>query len=426
MNKQHIVIVGGGFAGLQLIKELDASGKYQITLVDVNNYNFFPPLLYQVAAGFMESSAISYPYRKILRPYKNTRFRMGELLEVIPNINTIKLSNGDLTYDILVMATGSESNFFGNANVASKALPMKTISDALTLRNLVYTRLERATRITDNAMRRKLLSFVIAGAGPTGVELSGIFSEMKKNIIRKDYPELIHEDLGDIYLIDGQPTVLSPMSAKAQQYTHKNLLELGVKLKLGVFVKDYVDDMVYLSDGSAIEARNLIWAAGVCAKTFQGFNPEAFGRGKRLQTDTYNKVSGYQNIYAIGDTSIQLDDPAFPQGHPQLAQVAIQQAKNLGANLTKNTHAPTPFRYQDKGSMAIIGRNKAVADIPRNIFLKGFFAWFVWVFVHIMSLVNFKNRIRAFFDWIGYYVSKDQSYRMIVKPTDKTTTKSNN
>lgn len=416
-TKQHIVIVGGGFAGLQLIKELDASQRYQITLVDLNNYNFFPPLLYQIAAGFMESSAITYPYRKILRAYKNTRFRMGELLEVNPKNNTIILSNGELSYDILVMATGSETNFFGNTNVEQKALPMKTISDALTLRNLVYTRLERATRTSDNEKRRKLLSFAIAGAGPTGVELSGIFAEMKKNIIKKDYPELIHEDLGDIYLIDGQKEVLSHMSVKAQQYTHSNLLKLGVKLKLGVYVKDYTDDMVFLSDGTSIEARNLIWAAGVSAKVFQGFSAESFGRGKRLLTDAYNKVIGYDNIYAIGDTSILLDDPNYPQGHPQLAQVALQQAKNLGQNLTKKLQSPQPFQYKDKGSMAIIGRNKAVADIPKNTFIKGFWAWFVWVFVHIMSLVNFRNRVRAFFDWMGYYISKDQSYRMIIKPS---------
>lgn len=417
-NKPHIVIVGGGFAGLQLIKMLDDSDQYRITLVDMNNYNFFPPLLYQVAAGFMESSAISYPYRKILRKYTNTRFRMGELQQIIPEDNKVILSNGELPYDILVMATGSESNFFGNKNVESKALPMKTISDALTLRNLVYTRLERATRIDDNALRKKLLSFVIAGAGPTGVELSGLFAEMQKNILIKDYPELVNDDLGDIYLVDGQSAVLSPMSEKAQKYTQKNLEALGVKIKLNVLVKDFQDDRVFLSDGSIIEARNLIWAAGVSSKVFEGLKNDTYGRGKRMQVDSYNKIKGYSNIYAIGDTSIAVDDPNYPNGHPQLAQVAIQQAINLGKNLTKRQHSPKPFLYKDKGSMAIIGRNKAVADIPKKIFLKGFLAWAVWIFVHIMSLVNFKNRVRALYDWTGYYISKDQSYRMIVKPRE--------
>lgn len=384
----------------------------------MNNYNFFPPLLYQVAAGFMESSAISYPYRKILRKYTNTRFRMGELQQIIPEDNKVILSNGELPYDILVMATGSESNFFGNKNVESKALPMKTISDALTLRNLVYTRLERATRIDDNALRKKLLSFVIAGAGPTGVELSGLFAEMQKNILIKDYPELVNDDLGDIYLVDGQSAVLSPMSEKAQKYTQKNLEALGVKIKLNVLVKDFQDDRVFLSDGSIIEARNLIWAAGVSSKVFEGLKNDTYGRGKRMQVDSYNKIKGYSNIYAIGDTSIAVDDPNYPNGHPQLAQVAIQQAINLGKNLTKRQHSPKPFLYKDKGSMAIIGRNKAVADIPKKIFLKGFLAWAVWIFVHIMSLVNFKNRVRALYDWTGYYISKDQSYRMIVKPRE--------
>lgn len=419
-NKKHIVIVGGGFAGLQLIRELDKSNKFHITLVDMNNYNFFPPLLYQVAAGFMEPSAISYPYRKILRERKNTRFRMGELKEVVPSENKLILSNGELFYDILVMATGAESNFFGNKNVAEKAMPMKTISDALMLRNLVYTRLERATRTSDKEQRKKLLSFAIAGAGPTGVELSGIFAEMKQNIMRKDYPELTDDDLGDIFLIDGQKTVLAPMSAKAQKYTEKSLLKMGVKLKLNVFVKDFINDEVHLSDGTVLEARNLIWAAGVAAKSFRGIDNNSFlSRGKRIKTDAFNKMEEFENIYAIGDSSVMTTDPQYPDGHPQLAQVAIQQAINLGKNLIQEFKNPKPFIYTDKGSMAIIGRNKAVADIPKKLFLKGFFAWAIWVFVHIMSLVNFRNRLKAFYNWLGYYISKDQSYRMILKPSSK-------
>ncbi|MFK8282460.1 NAD(P)/FAD-dependent oxidoreductase [Capnocytophaga cynodegmi] len=419
-HKKHIVIVGGGFAGLQLIKELNHSDEFRVTLVDMNNYNFFPPLLYQVAAGFMEPSAISYPFRKILRSYKNTNFRMGELKEVIPSENKLILSNGEMFYDILVMATGAETNFFGNQNVAQKAMPMKTISDALMLRNLVYTRLERATRTEDKEQRKKLLSFAIAGAGPTGVELSGIFAEMKHYILEKDYPELAKEDLGNIFLIDGQKTVLAPMSEKSQKYTEKSLLKMGVKLKLNVFVKDFVNDEVHLSDGTILDARNLIWAAGVSAKSFKGIDNEYFlGRGKRMKTDAFNKMEGFDNIYAIGDSCIMTADSNFPEGHPQLAQVAIQQARNLGKNLTNNFINPTPFSYTDKGSMAIIGRNKAVADIPKKIFLKGFFAWFIWVFVHIMSLVTFRNRLRAFYNWLGYYISKDQSYRMVLKPSDK-------
>ena len=419
-NKKHVVIVGGGFAGLQLMKGLDRSDKYKITLVDINNYNFFPPLLYQLAAGFMEPSSISYPFRRLLRQHKNARFRMGVLKEVVPAENKIILSNGELGYDILVMATGAESNFFGNKNVEEKAMPMKTVGDALMLRNLVYTRLERATRTEDKEVRRKLLSFAIAGAGPTGVELSGIFAEMKQNIMRKDYPELTQSELGDIYLIDGQKTVLAPMSKKAQEYTEKALLKKGVKLKMGVFVKDFVNDEVVLSDGTILEARNLIWAAGVSAKTFKGIDDKEYlGRGKRMKTDAYNKMEGFDNIYAIGDSCIMTADPNYPEGHPQLAQVAIQQADNLVANMNNDFQKPKPFSYVDKGSMAIIGRNEAVADLPKNIFIKGFWAWAIWAFIHIMSLVNFRNKMRAFYNWVGYYISKDQSYRMVLKPNEK-------
>lgn len=419
-NKKHIVIVGGGFAGLELVKELNRSGKFKITLVDMNNYNFFPPLLYQLAAGFMEPSSISYPFRRLFRKYKNARFRMATLQEVVPLENKLILSNGELQYDILVMATGAESNFFGNKNVEEKAMPMKTVGDALMLRNLVYTRLERATRTQDKELRRKLLSFAIAGAGPTGVELSGIFAEMKQNIMRKDYPELTYEDLGDIYLIDGQDTVLSPMSRKAQAYTKMSLLKKGVKLKLGVLVTDFVNDEVHLSDGTILDARNLIWAAGISAKTFKGIDDKQYlGRGRRMKTNAYNKVDGFDNIYAIGDSSIMTTDPHFPEGHPQLAQVALQQANNLGKNFNKDFVKPTPFSYVDKGSMAIIGRNQAVADLPKNIFLKGFIAWAIWAFIHIMSLVNFRNKMRALYNWVGYYISKDQSYRMVLRPNEK-------
>ena len=418
-KKQKIVVVGGGFAGLEVIKYLDKCADYEVLLVDLNNYNFFPPLLYQVAAGFMEPSAISYPFRKILRKYK-TRFRMGALEKVLPEENKIILSNGEESYDILILCTGAETNFFGNENVAADSMPMKTISDALALRNSYLIRLERASRVKDAVLRKKLLSYVIAGAGPTGVELSGIFAEMRKHILEKDYPELKNEDLGEIYLIDGLDSVLAPMSRKSQLYTYKKLKELGVKVKLKTLVKDFKDDVVYLSDGNTIESRNLIWAAGVSAKTFDGLVKEDYGKGKRLVTNEFNKVIGYKNIYALGDTALVTGDPNFPDGHPQLAQAAIQQAKNLGKNLCDKPTNWKPFRYVDKGSMAIIGRNKAVADVPKpQMFIKGFPAWFIWVFVHIMSLVNFKNRMRALYDWTGYYFKKDQSFRMIIRPREK-------
>ncbi|MFV0539891.1 MAG: NAD(P)/FAD-dependent oxidoreductase [Aestuariibaculum sp.] len=418
--KQNIVVVGGGFAGLEFVKHIGNSGNYSITLVDVNNYNFFPPLIYQVSTGFMEPSAISYPFRKILRSKKSARFRLGELKEVIPSENKIVLSNGELHYDILIMATGTESNFFGNKNVENYSLPMKTISDALSLRNTILTRLDRATRLKDTEDRKKLLSFVIAGAGPTGVELSGILAEMRAKVMRKDYPELSENDLGDIYLIDGNNAVLAVMSEKAQSYTFNKLQDFGVKIKMNTLVKDFKDETVFLSDGTEIKTKNLIWAAGVKAKVFEGFFSDSFGHGGRLKTDAFNLVEGYNNIYALGDCALLTGDKNYPKGHPQLAQPALQQAKNLAINLEKTKEQWKPFRYNDKGSLAIIGRNKAVFDFPKHKgFIKGFFAWAIWIFVHIMSLVNFRNRLRAFFDWIGYYINKDQSFRMIIKPSER-------
>ncbi|HLT53504.1 MAG TPA: NAD(P)/FAD-dependent oxidoreductase, partial [Flavobacteriaceae bacterium] len=380
--KKTIVVVGGGFAGLEFIKQLGNSTKYQIILVDVNNYNFFPPLIYQVSTGFMEPSAISYPFRKILRNKKSVGFRLGELKSVVPSENKIVLSNGELNYDILVMATGTETNFFGNKNIETHSLPMKTISDALSLRNVILTRLDRATRLKNPEDRKRLLTFVLAGAGPTGVELSGILAEMRASVIRKDYPELEKEDLGDIYLIDGQEAVLAVMSKKSQKYTHQKLIDLGVKIKLNTLVKDFANDTIFLSDGSEIKSRNLIWAAGVTAKTFEGFKPESYGKAKRLKTNAFNLVEGYNNIYALGDCAFIANDTDYPNGHPQLAQPALQQAKNLAKNLCKPDNWK-PFKYNDKGSLAIIGRNKAVMDSPKQkLFIKGFLAWFIWIFVH--------------------------------------------
>ncbi len=417
---KKLVVVGGGFAGLELVKRLGNSPKFQITLVDSNNYNFFPPLIYQVSTGFMEPSAISYPFRKILRNLKSVRFRLGALEQVVPEENKIVLNNGSLDYDILVMATGTESNFFGNKNIERLSLPMKTISDALSLRNVILTRFDRATRIDDPAERKKHLSFVIAGAGPTGVELSGILSEMKRTIIMKDYPELHKQDLGEINLVDGQPDVLAAMSEKSKGYTAKKLKELGVNLIMNTLVKDYDGETVELSNGERISSKNLIWAAGVSAKSFPGFATDSIGLGKRLITNRLNLVDGCENIYALGDCALIEGDEAYPKGHPQLAQPALQQAKNLAENLLNSTQNWKPFQYNDKGSLAIIGRNKAVLDFPgQKQSMSGFVAWLIWIFVHIMGLVNFKNKVRTLYNWLGYYIFKDQYFRMIIKPSER-------
>jgi len=417
---KRIIVVGGGFAGLEFVKTLSNSSDYEIVLVDCNNYNFFPPLIYQVSTGFMEPSAISYPYRKILQKMKNVRFRLGALIKVVPEENKIILSNGEIDYDILVMATGTETNYFGNQNIAEKSLPMKTISDALSLRNTILTRLDRATRIKSTEERTKYLTFVIAGAGPTGVELSGILAEMKSSVIMKDYPELQKADLGKIHLIDGQKSVLASMSEKAQKYTSNKLSKLGVTLTLNTLVKDFDGETVYLSNGNEIHSRNLIWAAGVSAKSFEGFSKESIGAGKRLKTNQFNQVYSYDNIYALGDCSLIQGDENYPNGHPQLAQPALQQGKNLAQNLKRKIEKWKPFIYNDKGSLAIIGRNKAVLDFPKQKYsIKGFLAWLIWIFVHIMGLVNFKNKIRTLYNWLGYYIYKDQYFRMIIKPAER-------
>lgn len=413
-ERKKIVVVGGGFAGIEFIKRLGNSKYHEIVLVDSNNYNFFPPLIYQVSSGFMEPSAISYPFRKILRNLKNVRFRLGSLQEVLAHENKIILNNGELKYDILVMATGTETNYFGNKNIEEQCLPMKTISDALSLRNTILTRLDLATRIEDAAERKKYLTFVIAGAGPTGVELSGILAEMQTSVMLKDYPEL--EERLEIYLIDGQQSVLAAMSENAQQYASKKLSNFGVHLIMDTFVNDFDGETVELSNGTKIGAKNLIWAAGVHARVFKGFPKECFGKGRRMITNQFNLVQSFENIYALGDCAIMEGDKNYPLGHPQLAQPAIQQAKNLANNL--NHQKPwKPFVYTDKGSLAIIGRNKAVLDLPKQKYsISGFFSWLIWIFVHIMGLVNFRNKLRTLYNWIGYYIYKDQAFRMIIKP----------
>lgn len=418
---KKIVIIGGGFAGVNLAKKLSGNESFDITLVDKNNYNFFPPLLYQVATGYLETSNITYPFRKLFRGKKNFMFRLGELEEVLPEQKQVILSTGPVNYDYLVFATGCETNYFGMDNVAKHAIPMKTVADALQMRNTLLERLEEASRSADPAERKKLLTVVVAGGGPTGVEISGMFAEMKRTILAKDYPELKGAG-GEIHLVDGLKSVLAPMSEKSQQYTYDTLTKMGVKVRLNVMVKDFVNDTVHFADGSTIEAKNLIWAAGVTAMTFKGMPEEAYGKGKRLQVDEFNKVKGLENIYAIGDTCIQLTDPGFPQGHPQLAQVALQQGDNVGKNMVRveENQFPKAFSYVDKGTMAIIGRNKAVADLPKpKLFFSGFIAWVMWLFIHLISLINSGNRIKTLYNWMIAYFTKDQSLRMIVRPASK-------
>jgi NADH dehydrogenase len=420
----EIVIIGGGFAGLNLAKELLDQKGINVTLVDKNNYNFFPPLIYQVATAFLEPSSISYPFRKFFAGKKNLQFRLGDLQKVVPEENKIILHNGELHYDQLVFATGAETSYFGMENVKKNAIPMKTLNDAIEMRNTILKNLEKAAICKDIRKRRKLLTIVVVGGGPTGVEVSGMYAEMRKNIFLKEYPELATA-ASNIYLIDGGDALLAPMSKESQQDTYKALSDLGVVIKLNTQVVDYKDDTVFFADGKTLETKNLIWAAGVTAKVFEGIPADSYGRGKRMATDAFNKVNGTQNIYAVGDTCIQLTDENFPQGHPQVAQVAIQQGLNLASNFKRilKNKAIVPFKYNDKGSMAIIGKNKAVVDLPNpKLHFKGFFAWLIWLFIHLISLITYRNIFSTFINWMIAYFSKDQSFRMIIRPNKKKAT----
>jgi NADH dehydrogenase len=420
---KHIVIIGGGFAGINLIERLSKKNEFIITLVDKNNYNFFPPLLYQLSTGFLEVSNISYPFRKLLRGKKNVNFHLGEFEKVIPSENKVILSTGELTYDYLVFATGTTTNYFGMDNVKKNALPMKTVNDALELRNHILQQVELAALSKDKKEQKKLLNIVVVGSGPTGVEISGMLADMKKDILPKDYPEIIKNKAdAQIYLVDGLDAVLKPMSEKSQKDTLQALTEMGVMVQLNMQVKDYSDDVVTFTNGTTIETKTLIWAAGVTGMVFEGLPPECYGRGKRLIVDEYNKLKGLNNIFAIGDTSIQSHELKFLNGHPQMAQVAIQQGVNLAGNFENILREKflNPFFYNDKGSMAIIGRNRAVVDMPDNkMHFNGFLAWFMWLFIHLLSLVKNRNRITTLYNWAGAYITRDQSLRMIVRPSKR-------
>ena len=418
LTRKRIVVVGGGFAGLNFVEKLSNDNYYSITLIDRNNYNFFVPLIYQVATGFLETSNISYPFRKLFRRSRNVRFRLGTLLKVDAENHTCHLDNGEVPYDYLIFATGSETNFFSNVNIAMNAIPMKTLDDALNMRNRLLQSIEQACIVKEKMAQRKLLTIVVAGGGPTGVEIAGVMAELRKFIIKKDYPELV-SSMGDIHLIEGSSRLLVSMSKKSHREAYSALRSLGVKITLNAFVKDFHDDKVILSNGTTIQSKNLIWAAGVTAKTYDGIPPTSIGRGNRILVDEHNCVKGSHDIFAIGDGCLQLSDPEFPDGHPQLAQVAIQQGRNLASNFIALADGKPwkVFRYSDKGSLAIIGRNRAVADIIHPSFhVGGFPALLIWLFVHLTSLISYNNKAKTLYNWIAAYFTRDQSLRMIIRP----------
>ena len=416
-NRKRIFVIGGGFAGLNLVRQMSKNKFYDVTLIDKNNYNYFTPLLYQVATSFLEPSSISYPFRKIFRK-KDITFRMASLLKVNASENKLYLSDGgELVYDYLVFAAGAKTNFFGNENVRQNSYSLKDVDDALYFRNELIKTFEKASLEKDPLERQRLLTIVVAGGGPTGVEVAGMFAEMKKYILGKDYPELKNA-LMEIHVIDGSPYLLSAMSDKTHKEAYRALNEMGVHIKLNTTVVLYEKDKVHLSDGGVIETKTLVWAAGVIANTFEGISEQSIGKGGRMITDAYNRVQRYDNIFAIGDIGIQFSDSDYPDGHPQLAQPAIQQGKALAKNLFRlaKGHPMKPFKYFDRGDMAIIGRRLAVADLFKHkLHLAGLLGLLGWLFIHLMSLVNYNNKIKTFYNWAVAYLTQDQALRMIFR-----------
>lgn len=416
-DQTRIVIIGAGFAGLQLAKRLSKTN-YQVVLIDKLNYHQFQPLMYQVATSGLEPSSIAFPLRKLFHHVENVYIRNDEVIHVDTVARKLNLKHlGHINYDKLVIAYGADTNYFGNANVEANALPMKSIPEALSLRNRILGDFEKAISITDFNERQRMLDFVIVGGGATGVEVAGALADMRRDSLPKDFPELDASEV-DIYLVDSQHELLSAMSDKSRANAEKSLIAMGVKVIKGVFVSDFDGEVATLSDGRTIPTNKVIWAAGVIARTLPGLPAEAFGRGRRLLVDSNHKLVNEADVYALGDCALMMDDNT-PSGHPQVAQVALQQASNLGNNFIRELKGKEkiPFRYKDYGSMATIGRKRAVAELG-NVKFTGFFAWLTWLFVHLMAILGAKNKILVFINWFWAYVTRDQSLRLILKPSD--------
>ncbi|MBN8578453.1 MAG: NAD(P)/FAD-dependent oxidoreductase [Cytophagales bacterium] len=413
LGKPRIIVIGGGFGGLEVVKGL-AGFKAQVVLFDKYNHHTFQPLLYQVATSGLETNSIVAPFRKLFGGQADFYFRLGEVKNIKPEENYIETSIGGVRYDYLVIATGAVTNFYGLDEVARQASSMKNIVDATKLRNKIIRQLEYALLTEDTEIMNSLMDFVIVGGGPTGVELAGALTELKKNVFPKDYRELDMRQM-DIHLVEASPRLLNGMSPQAGEKALKFLTNMGVKVHLNAAVKSYDGYEIQLSTGEKLISRLLIWAAGVKGNPVEGVGSDKITRGNRLRVDEYNRVKGFENIFAIGDVALMEGDLKFPNGHPMMAPPAQQQGRLVAKNIKNLIQKKPlkPFTYFDKGSMATIGRNKAVVDLGRIRF-QGMFAWYVWMFVHLMSLVGFRNKVFTFFSWMWNYFSYDRSNRLII------------
>jgi NADH dehydrogenase len=409
--KKRVVIIGAGFAGIQLARKLDADF-FEVLLIDKLNHHQFQPLFYQVATSQIEPSSISFPIRNVFKNRKNIMIRMAEVESIDKTTNTIKTNIGEFTYDYLVIAIGCKTNFFGNEMISKHALTLKTTYDAIEIRNHVLRIFEEIIS-ADEKEREALDNLVIVGAGPTGVELAGAFAEIRKHILPKDYPGIDFSKFR-IILVEGSMNTLNNMSEMAKAASKKYLTNMGVEIITGTYVKSYDGMNLELNTGVMMKAKTVIWAAGVIGNTIAGLPAESLVGGNRIKVDRINRVNGAENIFAIGDIAM-METPKYPKGHPQLANVAINQAKNLVRNL-KNIQLQKPtkeFEYKDLGSMATVGRNKAVVDLP-FIHFKGYFAWLTWMFLHLMLILSVKNKLIIFINWAWAYVTKDTSLRLIL------------
>jgi len=417
MKTPRVVIIGGGFAGLELANKLNGQN-FQVVILDKNNYHQFQPLLYQVATAGLEPSSIAFPFRKLFQKQDNFHFRMVEVKEIYPDKKRLLTDKGEIFYDYLVIASGAGNNFFGNANIEKYAYPMKSISEALALRNIIFQRFEDALTAETSKQKEENLNIVIVGGGPTGVEVAGALSEMRNKILPKDYPEMDFKTMR-IILIQGDKRLLSSMSEESSSKSDFYLKNMNVEIFYNSKVTNYDGEHVFFNEIETIPTKTLIWAAGIIGNRIDGLDASCYGPGGRILVDQFNACTKHSQIFAIGDIALLKGDEKFPNGHPQVAQPAIQQGKRLAKNLIKiqKNEKLVPFKYKDLGSMATIGRNKAVVELPGWKF-QGFFAWLVWIVVHLRSIIGVKNRFVVLLNWIWNYLTYNLSLRLIIKSKD--------